>query len=210
VLGSRPLSLISAVLEKIRNGDRRVAVSEMPTPIRTSCVKYYTAALAGERSRFSFITYGHAYWVDAVPFYGDRGRVDIVLAIAIPAPPHTAAATAYEQTAARLESFADAAEQRAETHRHAGRVRCLIQAPGVCGRRRVRADWSGLPPTVLAPTGALCACTPTSPRLSPTSSNNAAPRSPPAFARVAPERAWLRGLRKPNLAGRGLCGNRVG
>jgi DNA-binding NarL/FixJ family response regulator len=31
------------------------------------------------------------------------------------------AATAYEQTAARLESFADAAEQRAETHRHAGR-----------------------------------------------------------------------------------------
>ena len=93
----------------------------MPTPIRTRCVKHYTAALAGERGRFSFISYGHAYWVDAVPVYGDRGRVDNVLAIAIPAPSHTAAATAYEQAAARLDSFADAAEQRAETHRCAGR-----------------------------------------------------------------------------------------
>src|SRR3954454_16955397 len=71
-------------------------ISEMPTPIRTRCVKHYTAALAGERGRFSFISYGHAYWVDAVPVYGDRGRVDNVLAIAIPAPSHTAAATAYE------------------------------------------------------------------------------------------------------------------
>jgi DNA-binding CsgD family transcriptional regulator len=96
-------------------------ISEMPTPIRTSCVKHYTAALAGERSRFSFISYGHAYWVDAVPVYGDGGRVDVVLAVAIPAPSHTAAATAYEETAARLEGFADAAEQRAETYRHAGR-----------------------------------------------------------------------------------------
>jgi DNA-binding CsgD family transcriptional regulator len=96
-------------------------ISEMPTPIRTRCVKHYTAALAGERGRFSFISYGHAYWVDSVPVYGDRGRVDKVLAIAIPAPSHTAPATAYEQTAARLDSFADSAEQRAETHRCAGR-----------------------------------------------------------------------------------------
>jgi DNA-binding NarL/FixJ family response regulator len=56
-----------------------------------------------------------------VPVYGARGRVDTVLAIAIPAPSHTAAVTAYEQTAARLDAFADAAEQRAETHRGAGR-----------------------------------------------------------------------------------------
>jgi DNA-binding NarL/FixJ family response regulator len=96
-------------------------ISEMPTPIRTCCVKHYTAALAGERGRFSFVSYGHAYWVDAVPVYGARGRVDTVLAIAIPAPSHTAAVTAYEQTAARLDAFADAAEQRAETHRGAGR-----------------------------------------------------------------------------------------
>jgi DNA-binding CsgD family transcriptional regulator len=96
-------------------------ILEMPTPIRTRCLKYYTAALAGERGRFSFVSYGHAYWVDAVPVYGDRGRVDNVLAIAIPAPSHTAAATAYEQTAARLDGFGGAAERRAEAHRCAGR-----------------------------------------------------------------------------------------
>ena len=96
-------------------------ISEMPTPLRTSCVKYYTAALAGERGRFSFVSYGHAYRVDAVPIHGEDGRVDNVLAIAIPAPPHTAAATAYEQAAARLHKFSDEAERRAEMHRCAGR-----------------------------------------------------------------------------------------
>jgi len=102
-------------------GRQLADISEMPAPIRKRCVTYYSAALGGERGRFSFVSYGHAYWVDAVPVHGEDGRVDNVLAIAIPAPPHTAAATAYEQTAARLHKFSDEAERRAEVHRCAGR-----------------------------------------------------------------------------------------
>jgi DNA-binding CsgD family transcriptional regulator len=97
-------------------------ISEMPTPIRMQCVMHYSAALTGERSRFWFVSYGHAYWVDAVPVHGEEGRVENVLAIATPAPPHIAATTAYERMAARLATFADAAERRAELHHRAGRA----------------------------------------------------------------------------------------
>jgi DNA-binding CsgD family transcriptional regulator len=102
-------------------GRQLADISEMPAPIRKRCVTHYSAALGGERCRFSFVSYGHAYSVDAVPVHDEDGRVDHVLAIAIPAPPHTAAATAYEQTAARLHKFSDEAERRAEMHRCAGR-----------------------------------------------------------------------------------------
>jgi DNA-binding CsgD family transcriptional regulator len=102
-------------------GRQLADISEMPAPIRTQCVMHYSAALAGERSRFWFVSYGHAYWVDAVPVCDEDGRVDSVLAVATPAPSHIAATTAYERMAARLDAFADAAERRAELHRSAER-----------------------------------------------------------------------------------------
>ena len=42
-------------------------ISEMPTTVRSPAVAHYRAALAGERGRFTFVSYGHAYFVDAVP-----------------------------------------------------------------------------------------------------------------------------------------------
>ena len=96
-------------------------ISEMPTPVRRLCVENYTAALSGERGRFSFTSYGHAYRVDAVPVRGQNGRIAAVLAIATPARPFTSAAAAYERTAERLDRCATLAEQRAEGHRLAGR-----------------------------------------------------------------------------------------
>ena len=96
-------------------------ISEMPTPVRRLCVENYTAALAGERGRFAFTSYGHAYSVDAVPVRG-RGR------------PHRSGAGDRHarrttsprlrralRTAERLDRSAELAEKRAERHRLAGR-----------------------------------------------------------------------------------------
>src|ERR1700722_2314566 len=96
-------------------------ISEMPTPVRRLCVENYTAALAGERGRFAFTSYGHSCSVDSVPVRADDGRIAAVLAIATPARPFTSAAAAYERTAERLDRCATLAEQRAEGHRLAGR-----------------------------------------------------------------------------------------
>lgn len=100
-------------------------ISEMPRAVRTLCVEHYSAALAGERGRFAFVSYGHTYTVDAVPVHADDGSVQAVLAIATPdrsyAAAAGAAAGAYEKTAERLKRAAERAEQRAELHRLAGR-----------------------------------------------------------------------------------------
>ncbi|HEV7808785.1 MAG TPA: LuxR C-terminal-related transcriptional regulator [Solirubrobacteraceae bacterium] len=96
-------------------------ITEVPTPVRVRCIEHYSAALAGERGRFAFTSYGHAYSVDAVPVYGVNGCVDAVLAIALPVASHISAAVAYERTAERLDRSAARAEQRAELDRLAGR-----------------------------------------------------------------------------------------
>ena len=96
-------------------------ISEMPTPVRRLCVENYRAALAGERGRFAFTSYGHSYSVDAVPVRADDGRIATVLAIATPARPFISAAAAYERTAERFDRCATLAEQRADGHRLAGR-----------------------------------------------------------------------------------------
>jgi DNA-binding NarL/FixJ family response regulator len=97
-------------------------IAEMPAPVRTLCVETYSAALAGERGRFAFTSYGHSYLVEAVPVYGvDRG-IEAVLAIATPARAADAAAVAYERTAERLEASAEQVEKRAELHSLAGRT----------------------------------------------------------------------------------------
>jgi DNA-binding CsgD family transcriptional regulator len=96
-------------------------ISEMPTPVRRLCVENYSAALAGERGRFTFRSYGHAYAVEAVPVHDESGGVEAVLGIATPAAPYGFAATAYDRTAERLERSAAQAEERAGLHRLAGR-----------------------------------------------------------------------------------------
>src|ERR1700722_10271319 len=97
-------------------------ISEMPTPVRRLCVENYTAALSGERGRFSFTSYGHAYTVDAVPVRGQNGRIESVLAVAAPAHNYAAAITAHLRTAERLDRSAELAEERAERYRLAGRA----------------------------------------------------------------------------------------
>jgi DNA-binding CsgD family transcriptional regulator len=95
-------------------------ISEMPNNVRCPAVAHYRAALAGERGRFVFVSYGHAF-VDAVPVHGKDGLIAAVLGIATPARGLPAAAAAYERTAERLERSAAQAEQRAERDRSAGR-----------------------------------------------------------------------------------------
>src|ERR1700684_980703 len=96
-------------------------ISEMPTPVRRLCVEHYTAALAGERGRFAFTSYGHAYSVNAVPVRGQDGRIGAVLAVATPAHSYAAAVAGHLRTAERLERSAELAEERAERYRLAGR-----------------------------------------------------------------------------------------
>jgi DNA-binding CsgD family transcriptional regulator len=96
-------------------------ISEMPTPVRKLCVENYTAALAGERGRFAFTSYGHSYSVDAVPVRGQNGRIDGVLAVATPAHSYAAAVTAHLRTAERMDRSAELAEERADRYRLTGR-----------------------------------------------------------------------------------------
>jgi DNA-binding CsgD family transcriptional regulator len=95
-------------------------ISEMPKNVRDPAVAHYRAALDGEAGRFAFVSYGHAYAVDAVPVRRD-GRIAAVLGIATPEREFPAAAAAYERTAARLARAAAKAERRAERYRAAGR-----------------------------------------------------------------------------------------
>jgi DNA-binding NarL/FixJ family response regulator len=96
-------------------------IFEMPSVVRKLCVENYSAALKGERGRFDFTSYGHAYTVDAVPVRSDGdGSVEAILAIAIPARAFASAALGYERTAERLERSAELSEQRAERYRLAG------------------------------------------------------------------------------------------
>jgi DNA-binding CsgD family transcriptional regulator len=115
-------------------------ISEIPTPIRTLAVENYRAALTGERRRYSFMSYGHAYSVDAVPVVGDDGRTEAVLAIAKPASAFAAAARAHERMAERMEDAAVLADQRADGHRLAGRSDDEAIERQVAARGRRSAD----------------------------------------------------------------------
>jgi len=96
-------------------------ISEMPANVRSLAVEHYLAALHGRRGSFAFVSYGHAYRVDALPVRCQDGRIAAVLGVATPAHGLPAAAVAYERTAQRLERSAAQAEQRAERHRAARR-----------------------------------------------------------------------------------------
>jgi two-component system nitrate/nitrite response regulator NarL len=115
-------------------------ISEMPVAVRRLCVDNYSAALAGERSGFSFTSYGHSYSVDAVPVHGEDGGVEAVLAVALPVGTQLSSALGYERTAARLDATAEQAEQRAELHRAAGRAEAAsADRQTACNARRAAA-----------------------------------------------------------------------
>jgi DNA-binding CsgD family transcriptional regulator len=71
--------------EELFVGRSLAEIHEMPAHVRDLCVEHYTAALAGERGRFAFVSYGHGYTVEAVPLRGGDGRFLAVLGIANPA-----------------------------------------------------------------------------------------------------------------------------
>jgi DNA-binding NarL/FixJ family response regulator len=95
-------------------------ISEIPTAVRNQCVASYSAALRGERGRFAFSSYGHAYSVDAIPVRAAGGAVEAVLAIALPIDCYCCAAAGYESTAVSLQRAAERADERAELQRRAG------------------------------------------------------------------------------------------
>jgi DNA-binding CsgD family transcriptional regulator len=115
-------------------------ICEMPNPVRNMCVKNYSAALAGERSRFSFTSYGHSYSVEAVPVRGDGGGISAVLAVAAPCNPFASAAAACERTAEHLDRSAALAEQRAELHGRAGRSDAELSEQRTAEKARDAAD----------------------------------------------------------------------
>jgi DNA-binding CsgD family transcriptional regulator len=115
-------------------------ISEMPTPVRRLCVEHYTAALAGERGRFAFTSYGHAYSVTAVPVRGQDGRIGAVLAVATPAHSYAAAVAAHLRTAERLDRSAELAKERAERYRLAGRGDSELAELHTAGTARRRAE----------------------------------------------------------------------
>jgi DNA-binding CsgD family transcriptional regulator len=102
-------------------GRQLSGIYEMPSPVRRLAVEQLSAALAGERRRFKFTSYGHTYSVDAVPVRrnGD-GPVEAVIAIAVPMRSFASAAAACERTAERLERYATLAEACAERYRLSG------------------------------------------------------------------------------------------
>jgi DNA-binding CsgD family transcriptional regulator len=115
-------------------------IVEMPTPVRRLCVENYGAALNGDRRRFHFNSYGHAYAVDAAPVRGDDGRIEAVLAIATLTASVSPAAMAYERTAELLEGSAARAEHDAEAYRRVGRPDAEAAERELAGRAREAAE----------------------------------------------------------------------
>jgi DNA-binding CsgD family transcriptional regulator len=115
-------------------------VSEMPTGLRRQCIESCVAALSGDRSQFSFASYGHAYSVDVVPVHEESGGVRAVLAIATPERSFPSAAAAYERTAERLDRSAVLAEQRVQRYRRAGRLDTAVTEQQAADKAREGAE----------------------------------------------------------------------
>jgi DNA-binding CsgD family transcriptional regulator len=85
-------------------------ISEMPAHVRDLATRHYRAGLAGDRSRYAFVSYGHRYHVDAVPVCGERGDVTAVLGIAHLAPRRGREAKRMALTAREIEILQLAAD----------------------------------------------------------------------------------------------------
>jgi DNA-binding CsgD family transcriptional regulator len=115
-------------------------ISEMPDLVRRRCIENYSMALASERRRFEFTSYGHAYRVDAVPLRGDDGKTAGVLATATPMRSPAPSVAGLEQSVERLQWSATQAEDRAEAHRAAGNSRAERADRDRARRAREAAD----------------------------------------------------------------------
>jgi DNA-binding NarL/FixJ family response regulator len=115
-------------------------ITEMPREVLALCVESYSAALAGERGRFAFTSYGHSYSVDAVPVRAGDGEIHAVLAIATPTSAFAACAAAHEKLAQRLDHSATDADQRAELHRLADRGDAAAAESRVARKARQAAE----------------------------------------------------------------------
>jgi DNA-binding NarL/FixJ family response regulator len=118
-------------------------IGEMPTPVRRLCVEHYRAALAGDRGRFEFTSYGHTYAVEAVPVRGHDDRIEAVLAVATRTASASPAAAAYRETAAFFRRAATRAEQNAERYRRAGRPDAELQEREAARKAREAAERAG-------------------------------------------------------------------
>jgi DNA-binding CsgD family transcriptional regulator len=78
-------------------------IAEIPGRVRDLATSHYRAALAGERGRYAFVSYGHAFTVDAIPVRDERGDVDGLLAVALPAQRAARTDTAAELTPREIE-----------------------------------------------------------------------------------------------------------
>lgn len=98
-------------------------IFEVPKHVLRLSVDHYSAALAGERGKFCFSSYGHSYTVDAVPVRNDEREVIGVLAVAAPSTPSAGRlrrATELERAADALEESARIADERADLYAAAG------------------------------------------------------------------------------------------
>jgi DNA-binding CsgD family transcriptional regulator len=78
-------------------------IREIPGRVRGLATSHYRAALAGERGSYTFMSYGHAFTVDAIPVRDADGDVDGLLAIALPARRSARSGTATELTPREIE-----------------------------------------------------------------------------------------------------------
>ncbi len=122
-------------------------ISEMPSPVRTLATERYRIALTGERNRFAFWSHGHAYSVDALPVHNDRGRVDGVLAVAVPTRSSVSVAVALDKMAERFERTAeDAPDDEASQKARLAAERARATAHAL--RSREEAGGSNEPPAL--------------------------------------------------------------
>lgn len=121
-------------------------ITEMPSHVREAATENYRAALTGERRCFTFTSCGQSYEVEAVPMLDERDAAVGVLAVATPTLCSEPSASAFEQTAARLERSAVGAEKLADRHALAGQHAdalaarsAAVKARGAAARMREKA-----------------------------------------------------------------------
>jgi DNA-binding CsgD family transcriptional regulator len=78
-------------------------IAEIPGRVRHLATSHYRAALKGQRGRYAFTSYGHAFTVDAIPIRDEAGVVDGLLAVALPAPRPERIGTPAELTPREIE-----------------------------------------------------------------------------------------------------------
>jgi DNA-binding CsgD family transcriptional regulator len=113
---------------------------EIPRKIRLLAVDSYREALNGTPTRYSFTSYGHSYTVDAVPLRDASGRIDSVMAIAIPGRSAASGVSNAARNADRLQREAQEAETQGEQFLASGHRSSAALALQRAGAARQAAD----------------------------------------------------------------------